>query len=267
MKKIKYNDNTECPFKVKCKDINKTWEYKDAIVLLNGAFCGNGTHMCKYYEYNDKDRQIIYCLHPDFFMGYEPKIEQKYNYNTECLFNGKEKYVGYNWCYKWHSEDYEKEYEYVDKNVSMMGMQELHPCNHDFKEACKEWLNMNYTLDSFISLKDLITVAKKYNGIDWLISKNIIRKVEEEITYKVGDKFIFANKYIYDHSKFMITNFIMNNSIYAGLTRIERDSKGVIGSMWHYPTIIKNRIKITLNEFIEMCGPHGKEYFKKINND
>ena len=68
----------------------------------------------------------------------------------------------------------------VIKEATMVAMQKEFKYCDDYKEAMKDWIDMNYGLDSVIPIDDLISVAERHNGINPLINKGFIKKVEEE---------------------------------------------------------------------------------------
>lgn len=81
-----------------------------------------------------------------------------------------------------------QEYKAKVANISMRSMGQKINCV-DFRRACIEWLEEGYGICNDIPFSTLIIVAKKYNGIQCLIDKGFIEKVEPEVFYERGDKF------------------------------------------------------------------------------
>jgi hypothetical protein len=144
-------------------------------ITLDGCYCGNmgKEENCKYCYGHDKENKKIYCTYKHF----NPEVKMEYK---------------------------------IKKIATMVNMEEKRPCRDDFRGACQEWLDMDYRLNDPIDLGDLILVAEKYNGIQWLIDHGFIEKVEEEF-YSRGDRFEESTgwKYILcevTHHKMMLFN-------------------------------------------------------------
>lgn len=144
----------------------------------------------------------------------------------------------------------EIKYKRLQLTISMMSMSNVIGCQ-DFKNACIDWLNMGYSIRQDICTDDLISVAKEHNGIQCLIDKGFIEKVEPEIFYELGNKFEI------DGEVYQIVSIFCNLAFLANIEGQRAFDKSTI-------TEIEDYYKITKAELESMASNRFKD-LKKIS--
>lgn len=180
--------------------------------------------ICEARKPRDKDRMAYSSLWDrNWICSYSKKISKAIPYKEEKM---------------------EEKYRPKTSNISMMTMGQKINCS-GFRGFCKDILDKGYGITQDIPFDILILYAKEHNGIQCLIDKGFLEKVEPEVFYKIGDEFEYDN---------VIYKLVLISSFEALLINYESANRA-------FNPAIKINGKISAKAFHEWAGTK----FKKIS--
>jgi hypothetical protein len=146
---------------------------------------------------------------------------------------------------KYIKDDKTMQYKFSKKyenGFSVSNLHDVNACPTELQKFAFEAMRANYKFDELIEVIDnVLDFAKTDNNINWLIDHNFIEKIDNEITYHRGQKFIDRD---YGHKAIIARD---NN---GDLILIDIDT----GIPYCDPIKVKNENHITPKEFILLSG-------------